>query len=59
MQPFGTVLWSRWIFGERMSPLQWTGALMVLAGVAALSLRGSVHDTIHPQRDADVMPPAC
>ncbi len=37
-QPIFTVIWSLWIFDERLSPIQWTGAALVLAGVAALSI---------------------
>jgi drug/metabolite transporter (DMT)-like permease len=32
------VIWSRLIFSERLSPVQWTGSALVLAGVAALSI---------------------
>jgi drug/metabolite transporter (DMT)-like permease len=37
-QPVITVLWGVLIFGERLSRLQWIGAGIVLAGVAALSI---------------------
>ncbi len=37
-QPIFTVIWGLLIFDERLSPLQWTGSAIVLAGVAALSL---------------------
>lgn len=37
-QPVITVFWGVLIFGEHLSPVQWIGAAIVLAGVAALSL---------------------
>jgi len=37
-QPVITVMWGVLIFGEHLSTAQWTGAAIVLAGVAALSL---------------------
>jgi drug/metabolite transporter (DMT)-like permease len=37
-QPVITVLWGVLFFGERLSAWQWTGAAIVLIGVAALSL---------------------
>jgi drug/metabolite transporter (DMT)-like permease len=40
-QPVITVIWGVLIFGEHLSPLQWAGAAIVLAGVAALSLARS------------------
>lgn len=38
LQPVGTVAWAWILFGEHLSPLQWLGALMVLGGVAALTV---------------------
>ena len=35
LQPVGTVIWGFVIFAERLSPIQWLGAALVLAGVAA------------------------
>jgi drug/metabolite transporter (DMT)-like permease len=37
-QPVATVMWGVLLFGEQLSRLQWIGAAVVLAGVAALSL---------------------
>ena len=37
-QPIFTVIWGLWIFDERLSPIQWAGSVLVLAGVAALSI---------------------
>lgn len=41
-QPVLSVVWGVWLFGERLSGLQWTGAALVLVGVAALSARSAV-----------------
>lgn len=38
-QPVITLMWGVLFFGERLSVLQWTGAAVVLLGVAALSLQ--------------------
>ena len=40
-QPVFTVIWGVLWFDERLSPLQWLGSAIVLAGVAALSLQRS------------------
>jgi drug/metabolite transporter (DMT)-like permease len=37
-----TVVWGLIIFTERLSALQWSGVVLVLGGVAVLTLRGSV-----------------
>ena len=42
IQPMATVVWALVIFSEYMSVLQWLGVALVLGGVAALTLRGSV-----------------
>jgi drug/metabolite transporter (DMT)-like permease len=42
LQPMLTVVWGLIIFTERLSALQWAGVALVLGGVAALTLRGSV-----------------
>jgi drug/metabolite transporter (DMT)-like permease len=42
LQPMATVLWASVIFAEGLSALQWTGVALVLGGVGALTLRGSV-----------------
>lgn len=42
LQPMATVLWGTLIFAEHLSFIQWAGAALVLGGVGALSLRGSV-----------------
>jgi drug/metabolite transporter (DMT)-like permease len=38
-QPVFTVIWGVLLFDERLSPVQWTGAAIVLAGVGVLSIR--------------------
>jgi drug/metabolite transporter (DMT)-like permease len=38
-QPVFTVIWGVLLFDERLSPVQWIGSAIVLAGVAALSLQ--------------------
>jgi len=52
LQPMLTMLWASPIFGEWLSPTQWTGALLVLGGVAYLSLRGAVQ--ARPPEGADM-----
>ncbi len=42
MQPLGTVFWAWLIFAERLSQLQWIGAVLVLACVGTLSIVGSI-----------------
>lgn len=42
LQPMATVLWGILIFTEDLSLVQWSGVVLVLGGVAALTLRGSV-----------------
>ena len=42
LQPAITMGWGLLLFQERLSPLQWSGAALVLAGVGWLSTRGSV-----------------
>jgi drug/metabolite transporter (DMT)-like permease len=38
-QPVFTVIWGVLLFDERLSPLQWAGSAIVLAGVAILSIQ--------------------
>jgi drug/metabolite transporter (DMT)-like permease len=38
-QPVFTMIWSVPLFNERLSPLQWAGSAIVLAGVGALSFQ--------------------
>jgi drug/metabolite transporter (DMT)-like permease len=38
-QPVFTVIWGVLLFDERLSPLQWTGSAIVLAGVGVLSFQ--------------------
>jgi drug/metabolite transporter (DMT)-like permease len=38
IQPVFAIIWGVLIFAERLSPLQWAGSAIVLAGVAALSM---------------------
>jgi len=42
IQPMATVVWGLIIFAEDLSVVQWAGVALVLGGVAALTLRGSV-----------------
>ncbi len=42
LQPMATVLWGFLIFAEHLSAAQWAGVALVLGGVGALTLRGSV-----------------
>ena len=42
IQPTATVVWGLIIFSEQLSAVQWLGAALLLGGVAALTLRGSV-----------------
>lgn len=42
MQPALTVVWALLLFGELLSPLQWSGVALVLGGVGTLSMKGSV-----------------
>ena len=42
LQPMATVLWGFLIFAEHLSAAQWAGVALVLCGVGALTLRGSV-----------------
>lgn len=41
LQPMGTVIWAGLIFAEALSPVQWLGVALVLAGIVVLSARGS------------------
>lgn len=50
-QPVFAVIWGVVIFGERLSPLQWIGAAVVLAGVAALSATGAPRQSPPPRVD--------
>jgi drug/metabolite transporter (DMT)-like permease len=42
------VIWGVLIFAETLSPLQWVGAVVVLAGVGAMTTRASL--TRAPER---------
>lgn len=42
MQPVLTVVWALLIFGEYLSYVQWAGVALVMVGIAAMSIRGSV-----------------
>jgi drug/metabolite transporter (DMT)-like permease len=39
VQPVFALAWGVWFFAERLSALQWLGAMLVLAGVGSLSLK--------------------
>ncbi len=41
LQPIATIIWGRWLFAERLSSGQTLGALLVLSGVLAVSIRGA------------------
>ena len=40
-QPVFALIWGVLVFGERLSPLQWAGAAVVLGGVAAATAPSS------------------
>lgn len=42
IQPIGALIWGALIFNESLSPLQGAGVVIILAGVTAINLRGSV-----------------
>ena len=42
LQPAGTIVWAGIIFGERLAPSQWLGVSMVLIGILAAAMRGTV-----------------
>ena len=42
LQPALTILWARILFSEELSPLQWAGVAVVMAGVLVAALRGTV-----------------
>ena len=42
IQPIGALIWGALIFSERLSPLQGAGVAIILAGVTAINVRGSV-----------------
>jgi drug/metabolite transporter (DMT)-like permease len=50
LQPTLTVLWGVLLFAENLSPLQWSGAAIVIGGVGLLSIKGSVHAASSPDR---------
>lgn len=41
-QPIGTVVWGWLVFGERMSPVQAAGMVVMTAGIAVLMVKGAV-----------------
>ena len=51
LQPALTIVWAKLIFDERLSPLQWLGAAIVLVGVALAGARGSVRPEEQPAED--------
>ncbi len=42
IQPMLTVLWGWIIFSEHLSPIQWTGVVLVLGGVSLISIFGAM-----------------
>jgi drug/metabolite transporter (DMT)-like permease len=44
-QPVFAVIWGQIIFGEHLSPIQWIGTALVLAGVASISRRAPGTDS--------------
>ena len=57
IQPAATIVWARILFEEKLSPLQWTGVLIVLAGVAAAGARGAVRRERSPTPAVEAIPP--
>ena len=49
VQPAGAVIWAQIVFTEDLSPVQWAGVGVVLAGILALSLWGAVHRPPTPE----------
>jgi drug/metabolite transporter (DMT)-like permease len=50
VQPMLAVLWSRLIFAEYLSGIQWMGVTLVLGGVGLLAVRGTVDE--HPPKES-------
>ena len=48
VQPAATIMWAGLIFGDRLSVVQWTGVVVVLAGVLVAGTRGTVRAPIKP-----------
>jgi drug/metabolite transporter (DMT)-like permease len=53
MQPALTVVWALLLLGELLSPLQWSGVTLVLGGVGALSVLGSMERATPDQCNPD------
>ena len=52
LQPMLTVLWGFLLFAEHLSAAQWAGVALVLGGVGALTLRGSVERPVEAPAEA-------
>jgi drug/metabolite transporter (DMT)-like permease len=48
LQPALTIVWARVLFTEDLSPLQWAGVAVVMAGVLFAGVRGSVATPVAP-----------
>ncbi|MFQ5948026.1 MAG: DMT family transporter [Acidimicrobiia bacterium] len=48
VQPVATIIWAYLIFEESLSLVQWGGVALVLGGIVALSLRGTVERATEP-----------
>ena len=55
MQPTLTILWGVLLFAENLSPLQWSGAAIVIGGVGLLSIKGSVEVSSIPDRQTEIL----
>jgi len=56
MQPSLTILWGVLLFAEKLSPLQWSGAAIVIGGVGLLSIKGSVAAAARPGPRPEALP---
>ena len=48
VQPIGALIWGALIFSERLSALQGTGVAVILLGVTAINVRGSIRPEAAP-----------
>jgi drug/metabolite transporter (DMT)-like permease len=52
LQPALTIVWARLLFTETLAPLQWVGVVLVLGGILAASLLGTVRREPTPEEVA-------
>ena len=57
IQPVASILWARLIFAERLSTLQWAGAVVVIAGIAVMTSLGTVRGTPATPASEEARPP--